>query len=348
MVNAVNAPSSAAIFLLPLVGIILGWRLPGIVLLLVSCRLLALITQCWVSFRCFPFLRMTYRIDIEALRSLIGFGGWITGSNILIPLFVYVDRFFIGTLLPIKALAYYSVPRDLTTRLGMLPAALGNVLFPAFSTLASNQSQHRLRRTLARSTKYILASMVLPTVVLILFAEDILIFWLGNDFAAEGTDAFRLLVIAFLFNSVGFIVRALIEGIGRPDILTKLHLVELPIYFGLTYVLIGRLGITGAALAWCLRTAWNIPILFLCCTRIAKIPSKVFSENGTSRSFVTSAILVVVTIIALPLLREYGFAITTLVCAALLTCYGFLLWLYVFDYVDKEFTKNLLQKFHNA
>ena len=107
---------------------------------------------------------------------------------------------------------------------------------------------------------------------------------------------------------------ALIQGIGRPDVVAKYHLVEFPIYAGVTFLLINYLGINGAALAWCLRMAWTIPIFSLICMKVAKVPLKSLSENGTNRSIIVAAGILIASI-ALSLQEEWGIAVTGLLRA---------------------------------
>lgn len=267
-------------------------------------------------------------------------------SNAVIPIFVYLDRFLIGSLLTMTAVAYYTAPYEMVTRLLIIPTSLVSVLFPAFSSLASCGDKDKLNVSVMRSTKYLLTAMIPLIVVLLMFAEDILRLWLGNDFARESVNAFRLLSIAVLLNAIGYVPSALIQGIGRPDIVTKYHLVELPIYTGVAFFLINCLGINGAALAWCLRMIWTIPIFFVVCIRVAKVPLKALSENGTNRSLIVAASILIPSI-TLSLLREWGIVVTGLLTGTLLIGYMLLVWFITFDLTDKYFVRSLILQARN-
>ena len=52
----------------------------------------------------------------RAVRELLSFGSWVTISNIVGPLMIYFDRFVIGALLTMTAVAYYTTPFDVVTR----------------------------------------------------------------------------------------------------------------------------------------------------------------------------------------------------------------------------------------
>jgi O-antigen/teichoic acid export membrane protein len=56
-----------------------------------------------------------------------------------------------------------------------------------------------------------------------------------------------------LFLGIGSVPWALLQGAGRPDIPTKLNLIELPFYLTILWWLTGVYGINGTALAWSFR-----------------------------------------------------------------------------------------------
>ena len=61
----------------------------------------------------------------------------MTVSNVLGPLMVTFDRFLIGSIISIAAVAYYSIPYEVVTKLWLISSALIGVLFPAFSATNS-------------------------------------------------------------------------------------------------------------------------------------------------------------------------------------------------------------------
>jgi len=343
LVNAIKVPFSMANFLLPLLGVFLGWRLPGIIFLLVASRCLATIIHYWLCGRIFPFLKAICPPNTRELHTLVSFGGWITISNLIVPIFIYLDRFLIASTLVISALSYYTAPYEVVTKLLIIPSSLVSVLFPAFSSLYSGGMRDKLNVSVARSIKYLITIMVPATIFFLLFAEEILRIWLGSDFAEQSTIVFRLLSVAILFNSIGYIPFTLIQGVGRPDVVAKYHLIELPLYVSVAFFLINMLGINGAALAWCLRMGWTIPIFFVLCIKKAGVPLKTLSENGTIRSLLAGSSFLLLTGFLLLLSHRFGLATTALLSIILLVGFTALVWYYVFDYVDKELIKKLLR-----
>lgn len=346
LVNAIRIPSSILTFILPLAGLYLGFGLPGIVAIILLARIGTLIAFFVMDFIIIPKLR-EYSISFVRFYGLFSFGGWVMISNLVIPIFIYLDRFFIGTLLTLSAVTFYTVPYDIVTRLLIIPASIASVLFPTFSSLASCDENDKINIIVMRSTKYLLTVMVPLTIVLLMFSEVILRVWLGNEFAEESAIVFRLISIGVLLNAVGYIPFALIQGIGRPDVIVKYHLFELPIYVAVSFFLISHLGINGAALAWCLRMTWAIPIFFSLCGMIAGVPLKALSDNGTIRSFILAA-GILITGIALPLLDDWGIATTGFLASALLIASLLLSWFIGFDNTDRYFMKGIVLRARNC
>lgn len=280
LVNAVKCPTNILTFLLPLVGLLLGFRLPGIVALILVARVGALLTFVVMYLRIFPRSRK-YSGFFALFAQLFVYGGWITVTNIVSPILVYLDRFLIGSILSMVAVAYYSAPYEAVTRLWIIPASLTMTLFPAFSTLEGVKDRQRLGVLYARSVKYVL--LVLGAVVLVigLFAKEILQIWLGADFAIKSTAVLQILAFGVLVNSLAHIPFALLRGIGRPDLPAKFHLLELPLYIGIAWFLINQWGITGAAVAWTLRGALDALLLFGATFKIYRFSPRLLATNGT-------------------------------------------------------------------
>jgi len=133
LVNVAAAPLSAATFILPLAGVILRWKLPAIVAILLGSRLAGLVVFYALCVHVFPALKRVPHFDLATARELLSFGGWVTISSIISPFLVYLDRIMVGVLLTMTAVAYYSAPYEMVTRVLIIPISLVGTLFPAFS-----------------------------------------------------------------------------------------------------------------------------------------------------------------------------------------------------------------------
>jgi O-antigen/teichoic acid export membrane protein len=270
LLNSVRTPSSACNFLIPLIVLISEIKLPGIVLLILGARFMALLVLIALSLRVFPALKK-FSFQFVLFPHLLVYGGWVTVSSIVGPILVYLDRFLIASILSMASVAYYTAPYEAITRLWIIPISLVTALFPVFSTLNGIRDQERIGMFFARSVKYVLIALGPIVLILILFSKEILQIWLGNDFAIQGSMVLQILSIGVLINSLAHVPYALLQGTGRPDIPAKFHLLELPIHFGIAWILINRWGIAGAAVAWTLRVLLDTFLIFMAVFKVSRV-----------------------------------------------------------------------------
>lgn len=279
LVNLVKIPSSIVNYVLPVVGILVGFGLPGIMISLVASRGLTLLAWAWLTLKVFPLLKARLKTDRHSVKPLMSFGGWVTISNLVGPILVYLDRFFIGSLITIAAVGFYSAPYEFVMRLGIIPSSLLMTLFPTFSTLGGGADQRKAEILFGRSVKYLLIAMGFIVVLLILTAKIFLGIWLGEEFLRNSLLVFQILSIGFLSNTLANVPFGYIQGMGRADITAKFHLIELVFYVPLTWILVKSWGINGAALSWTIRNTVDMGLLFWASSRIGGMRLSIFVDN---------------------------------------------------------------------
>lgn len=242
-----------------IVGVILG----GLVVQVVSLALY------WViSARLVPDL-LPPRLSLEKLGTLVRFGGYITVSQIVNPLLENVEKFLIGAFAAVDQLPYYSLPYSAAWALTAVPTSLVSVIYPAIVRLLAQDDHAAVRETVRRAIRYIFVVLVGPVLLLVVYAPEILTAWMGADFAVNASACLRILAVAVLVNVVGWSPYQLIHAAGRADLTARYHLIELLVHVPLSILLITRLGVTGAALAWLARVVLDTALLLRAATRIA-------------------------------------------------------------------------------
>ncbi len=196
----------------------------------------------------------------EEMKVLFAFSGWMTLSNIIGPLMVYADRFFIAKSLTAGETAYYTIPFEAVTKLWILPGALAGVLFPAFAQMLQ-KDQQRLDFVFGQSFK-VFALILLPIAIIVgIFSENIMTLWLGLEFASKSYLIFTILTFGVIINCFAQISFALVQGSGATKITAFFHFIELPFYIPVVYFLTSKMGIQGTALAWTIRVAFDFILL---------------------------------------------------------------------------------------
>ena len=247
--NVVSVTSTVLFQLAPL---FIAWRLgPNLSWLLtaaISARILALLA---LAYRCHVELTRSQEIRLVAgeIPQLMKYGGWVTLTSIFGPMLVVVDRFAIGAVLGAAAVAAYTVPFQLAQRIAILPSALTNALFPRLSAAPAQE-----QRMLGEKALLVLSSFIsLPVLGGIFIMEPFLHIWVGSEIGAQATPVGRTLLIGFWANAFALVPFTRLQASGRPDLVTKILLLEIPPYFLALYFGMVHLGLWGSALAICVR-----------------------------------------------------------------------------------------------
>jgi O-antigen/teichoic acid export membrane protein len=292
LINVLRIPMGVFTFAGPLLVLPFSRSLFPIVGILVVGRLIGWAAHLLVCFRVAPELGHRIAWQRAAAGPLLRFGGWMTVTNVVGPLMVTLDRFLIGAMVSMAAVAYYATPYEIVTKLWLIPGALVGVMFPAFSTSFA-QNRERTALLYRRSAKYILL-ILFPIVLLIMvLAADGLKLWLGPEFAQNSTRVLQWLAVGVFINSLAQVPFALVQGIGRPDLTAKLHLIELPFYLFALWRLIQTRGIDGAAIAWTGRVTVDAIVLF--CLSRSLLPK---TGSDTRRTVLTVAAALVILFMA--------------------------------------------------
>ena len=270
--NAIRIPSSLASFLIPAIMSSQGYKLPAIMAAFFIGRIVFCAASAIAVHKAFPKLKWSLPDDWSMLRPLLAFGGWMSVSNVVSPLLVYLDRFMLGAFVGLSAVGYYTAPFDGVVRMLIVPASLVNALFPSVSGMHATGDTTGIKRVFAKAVRNMTLILTVPALVLLVFGPMLLRFWLGDAFAEQGGTAVRILAFGVLMNSLAHIPSSFIVAMGRPDVNAKFHMFELLIHLPVAWILIHRYGVTGAAIAWTLRVTFDAALLFVAASRLLQTP----------------------------------------------------------------------------
>lgn len=207
--------------------------------------------------RCLPLSRRI-RFERSLVRPLLGFGGWVAATFFIIPIMETIDKLIIGAMLGARAVTYYTVPFNLAGRMSIFPKAVMRSLFPVFSRIDEEGAAG-----LAAESVHLLCAFLTPlTVAGVFLMAPFLKLWVGSALSLHASPLGETLILGIWMNGLAHIPFAYIEGRGRPDILTKLHLVMLPFFFGALWAGARWNGLEGVAMAWSFRV-WVDAVVLL-------------------------------------------------------------------------------------
>jgi O-antigen/teichoic acid export membrane protein len=289
IVNVIRIPLSIFSLAGPLLVLPYSHSLLPVITVLVLGRLIGCGAHILACFRAMPSLYGSRSVDGSFIVPLIRLGGWMTVTNITGPILLYMDRFLVGSLISVTAVAYYTTPADMITRLTVLPGAIVGVLFPAFA-VSLLQDPERTGLLLVRGTKYVFFGIFPVALTIVTFAPEGLRLWLGTAFEQNGASVLRWLAAGVFILSLSTVPFVLTQSAGRPDFSAKLHLVELPVYFAGLWFLTRHFGIRGTAIAWTVRASVDAVILFLYSHRLLPQRKSFLMRLGMTASMGLSAL----------------------------------------------------------
>jgi len=255
--NTISVISTTLFQLLPLLW---AWRFgPDLIGLLGAAILARAISLAVLMQRCHAVLArgQIRRLVKTEVPALLRYGGWVTTSSIFGPLLVIVDRFVIGGVLGAHAVTAYSVPFQLAQRIQVLPSALTTALFPKMSAAEGDE-----RKAMAYDATHTLAALITPPVLVAIFLlEPLLSLWVGREMATLSTPLGRILILGFWANAFALVPFMKLQSSGRPDLVTKVLLIEIPPYLATLWAGMKLFGLPGSAMAFAARCIVDFVLL---------------------------------------------------------------------------------------
>ncbi|AFH48452.1 Membrane protein [Ignavibacterium album JCM 16511] len=334
IINVIRIILGVSSFLLPVLVLMFVNDLYWIIFSLVIVRILVWFLYLFSAFKLNPDLKLKIKFKAELIKPVFKLSGWMTLSNVTVPIIVYLDRILIASLISAAAVAYYATPYEVITKLLIVPSALTAVLFPTFAANYIRDKSSTIKLS-DKAMKYI-GLLLFPVIsIIIIFSFELLNLWLGKEFAINSYTILQFLSIGIFFNSIAYIPFSLIEGIGRPDITAKLQLIELPFYILLMWIAIKNSGIYGAAFVYMIRMIIDCLLLIY----FSKLITGNYFLVKFNLKFLYLFILLFILIFSI---TSNIFYVKVILSALMLFLFIYISWRYFLDNEDKSLIKSKL------
>lgn len=332
-INVLRSFLGILMFLGPVITLFFSDKLYVIVFVLICIRIIFWTIYLLFCFKRFPALIQSFRTDKKSISYLLRLSSWMTVSNFISPLMTYIDRFLIATIISVTAVTFYSTPYEVITRFLVFATGICGVLFPSFSA-SFVDNKDISRKMYLKGVKYI-SLLLFPIIFIsILYASQGLNIWLGKDFAIKSGLILQLIAFGVFFNSIAQIPFTFLQGIGKPDITAKIHLIELPLYMVAIFLALKNYGINGAAAVWSLRVVLDAILLFIMSLPFLGIGRKILTKLVLSELLLSSVLCVSFFIKVLELKIIFSIII--------LTVFILLTWKVLIDQNEKNLLKDII------
>ena len=226
----------------------LDFGLPEIIAFRVCASAVHCMTLWAIVSRLLPELRWAYP-DRVLTRNLLRFTGYSFLSRVAAVTYAHADKLIIGAVVGVRALAYYTIAATLANRVLGLTFRLSSVLFPSASALDARGETDRLRALYLKATRYVSFINGSVLVLIAVFADAILYYWIGPEFAANGARILILIALAQFVDSLTNIPSLVNDGLGHPKVSGSMAFLRACLGLIAIYALVHLHGVEGAAWA---------------------------------------------------------------------------------------------------
>ncbi len=210
----------------------------------------------------------------EDLKEISRFTGYFTFHDIVSWLTTYLDDLLVGRFLGASALGYYRVGFELgRTPASIVAGPLNKVFFSFYSKL---QKKRELLINFYLLSLRILLTVLLPIgILLLIFAEEIIIFLLGYKWL-KAAVVVRFIAIYGIFAGIGGNITLLLRSVGKPELTFKLQLFRAPILIS-AYLYTAPKGLLAISIAHAVIISGSIFIYILLAFKVIEINYTSFS-----------------------------------------------------------------------
>ena len=200
-----------------------------------------------VSYLVAPY-RPRFSISDQATKSIARFGRWIFLIGIISVAADSAIRWIIANRLGVAELGLYFM----AWRLAYLPVQLiselvNEVAFPVYAQLQSNRDK---AAAAFRSLLVSVAAIMVPTCLVFAWLVPELVQHVLSDRWQGTVEVMQLLILTSIAMLLSENMGPVLKGIGQPSKIVAMDTLQMAILAGLSWWLIGALGLPGAGIAW--------------------------------------------------------------------------------------------------
>ncbi len=207
------------------------------------------------SYYVLPY-RPTLRLRWGEARELMGFGRWMSLSNIAAFFENQVDSLGIAKFLGATQLGFYQIALQFANPFSRLGLHAHGVLFPAMSRLDNHEAR---RRALLSTVKVVSTALIPPALFIAVLAPWFVTLLFGPQWA-PASPVLQGLLWATVARSLSTCTSPLLMSIGKPRQVVETQGLKLLIVLALLYPCILSAGVRGAA--WAVAISCSIAALF--------------------------------------------------------------------------------------
>tara|TARA_B100000989_G_scaffold20176_1_gene13286 strand:+ start:5830 stop:7137 length:1308 start_codon:yes stop_codon:yes gene_type:complete len=184
-------------------------------------------------------------------KKIIYQGSLISLHSFFNPIFIFLDRYVISSLLGLFFVGIYTSFYDIISRLTIISSSISSALFPSASSNIENKS--KLKDSVFFSLFLTSILTAIPTIILLIYGPQIISIWLKQDYPIEYSYLIRILCSAYFIQGLNLVLLKTMQATKNFKFPVYLSLVLSIFYVPSLFFSIKFFGITGAGLIFLIK-----------------------------------------------------------------------------------------------
>jgi O-antigen/teichoic acid export membrane protein len=195
-------------------------------------------------------LRFSWQqIDRQGLKMILGYGGLSVLYTLALVIITQGNRIVIGVLLPVAAITYFHIASMLYNLINTLASYIRTAVLPSASAAMADGDHSFVQKMITSGTRVSLGITLPVCLHILVFADSIISFWMGPEYATTSTNLSRIILLSWLFMLPTFLLLYVYWAQREIAALSLAALFGSVLQIGLLFVLVPQFGIEGAGAA---------------------------------------------------------------------------------------------------
>lgn len=233
---------------------VLAWVSPTIQAYFVWQGAISLITVAWyvkAVYGSLPPPSERPSLSFSAVANIWRFASGMTLMSMLAFLLTQTDKILLSRLLTLTEFSYYALASAVASSLYLLTSPITNAIYPKFTELVASDDGDSLTATYHNAAQMVTVTMGGAALVLIAFAQQILLLWTGDPSLSRQTaPLLSILTLGTLLHGLMWIPYQMQLAHGWTSLGVKINAVAVATLVPLLIWLVPRYGALSAAWAW--------------------------------------------------------------------------------------------------
>jgi len=198
-----------------------------------------------------PKSNLKPKFSREQLNRIWKFAAGMTGIGLVTFFISQIDKIVLSKILPLTQYGYYILSFSVAASLSIIVSPINSAFFPRMAGQVAKGDEELLRTTYHRACRLV-AAIVFPVgLMLIFFADNILLIWTKNLVTvSETTIMVQVLVAGSVCNSLMMIPYVLVLAKGKLKYVIYQNLIAAAILVPMLFWWTNEYGPIGAAIVW--------------------------------------------------------------------------------------------------